>query len=148
MQPDIVWHNKDNTLRIVGRQYNGRSLELVAQGVDAYEWDDEQRFNVADAEQAEALVQYLQGFIRARPVRVSHATEWNIFDGVLWVGGVPTIMLSASQNTPGWAELLSLMLTNNVTRSLFSDDVYASSDLVNEDRILTLIAQCERMSEF
>jgi hypothetical protein len=148
MQPDIIWRNKDNTLRIIGRQYNGRSLEIVAQGVGAHGWDDEQRFNVADAEQAETLVQYLQSFIKARPVRVSHATEWNIFDGVLWVGGIPTIMLSASQNTPGWAELLSLMLTNNVTRSLFSDEVCASSDLVNENHILTLIAQCERINEF
>jgi hypothetical protein len=148
MQPDIIWRNKDNTLRIISRQYNGRSLEIVAQGVDTHGWDDEQRFNVADAEQAEALVKYLQGFIKARPPHVSHATEWNVFDGVLWVGSVPTIMLSASQNTPGWAELLSLMLTNNVTRSLFSEEVCASSDLVNEGHILTLIEQCGRMVEF
>jgi hypothetical protein len=148
MQLDIIWCNKDNTLRIVGRQYNSRSLELVAQGVGAHEWYDEQRFNVADAEQAEVLVKYLQGFIEARLPRISHSTAWNVFGGVLWVGGVPTIMLSAPQNTPGWAELLSLMLTNNVTRSLFSEEVCASSDVANEEHILNLIEQCGRMNEF
>jgi hypothetical protein len=148
MQPDIVWKNASGTDRILARRYNDKSVELSSQTLDEDGFTDEQDFNVADVEQAVALVTYLQDFIKSRPVCVSHATEWNVFDGVLWVGGIPTIVLDSTQNTPEWTALLSLMLTGNVTRSLFENYATQPSDTVVESYIIELIEQYKGCNEF
>jgi hypothetical protein len=149
MQPDIVWKNADNTDRILARRYNDKSVELAAQSLTAYGYDDEQCFNIVDVEQAVALVTYLQDFIKSRPVCVSHATEWNVFDGVLWVGGVPVLNINGNESAPSPCyELVSKMLTGGASLWLFNNVAYQTDDISTERHILDAIAQCKEMSEF
>jgi hypothetical protein len=149
MMPDIVWKNADNTLRILARRYNDSSVELTAEGLDEHGYEDEQCFNVSDAEQATAIVTYLQDFIKSRPVRVSHATEWNVFDGALWVGGVPVLNINGDESVPSPCyELVSKMLTGGASLWLFNNIAYQTDDISTERHILDAIAHCKEMSEF
>jgi hypothetical protein len=148
MQPDIVYTNPKGDYRILARAYNPTNVEIVCQERDDTDgWLDDTSISV-DVTEAVALVSYLQGFIESRPVCVSHATEWNVFDGVLWVGGIPAVIFNEVQHAPEWATLVSLMLTGNVTRNLFNNYAMQLNDTANEAHILALIAQYKEVNEF